>query len=401
MPEATTAQDTGDAAAAAGAASGGGSGGGANAAAAIVQAAEGILDGITAAAQIGTAQQAQPDIMAKRHSTRFQNMLTGIRRLDAEVVELHQRRTEAIAWLQGAPKKQWMTGAAAMAVAPAGQRSCPPLYEGAPGGVTRNPGGHAYGDPTCRCPTSPCAFRDPLGAADRQARVADINRRLVAIVSTRDAGNEDFYGSKNRGNYRTYRTQALRSYGFLLTLRGYEPLLRYSPLGAAAVSWAPSDSVLFAPATLRALFPDDPDAQRGIVPALDRSRILGDWLNTAAVFPALAALRPPTWIYGLTPEERARVEVGPPIGLLLELANAPGNVGGGTNRISDGVKQLLLGDPAQAEALIAQYLTRAPLLPPPAPHIIERALVWLEQHWVSAALVTTGAAIVSMFGRQR
>jgi hypothetical protein len=404
VPEATTtaaAEGSAQDGAAAAAGGGGGGGGAGNVVGQILQAVADIIPGITAAAATGTEQQADPPIMAKRHSTRFQRQLAALERLTREDAADRAARDAAIAALRRAPRKQWMTGAAARAAAPAGRRACPPLYDGAPDPPQNNPGGHAYGDPLCQCPTAACAYLDPLGAAALQAQIRDLGRRLTARQSTRDGGNVDLWQGAQRGNMAAHRAEALRSYGFLLTLRSYEPLLRYSPVGVAMVSWAPPDSLLFAPRTLALLFPGDADARRGIVPALDRSRVLSDCLNAAVIYPVLGGLRPPTWIYGLAPEERARIEVGPPLGLVLQIANAPGNIGGGVNRLSSGVRTLLLGDPAQAQALFNDYLARAPILPPPEPHWAERAVVYLERHWVSAALVTAAAAVATVLGGGR
>lgn len=287
------------------AAGGGGGGGGAETALGVVGAIAGatgmIINGIAMAVQ----QQSQPDIMAKRHATRFNRMLGDLERIDAEQEAAREKIRESGAWLRSsANRKQWMSGSAARTAAPAGSRYCEELYEDHPAGRRESPGGHVWGDTNCRCKTAACAYKDPAKAQWHKDRIVRLKRSL-------ESG--DLYR-----RYTNKREELQRSWGFLMGIMAFEPLLLHAPEGSTAANalmWARGATVnLLAPRTLQLIFPAQAnavaaeEASRGVVPYSTRDDLLRLWFNIyttyRAAWPQLGLLIPPGWMYGLTPEQQ-------------------------------------------------------------------------------------------------
>lgn len=80
-----------------------------------------------------------------------------------EINKLRRATRDYRKWLNNSNnRKRWMTGDLAMSTAPKNIKNCPPRYQGM--ASSRNPGGHAYADPLCKCKTHSCAYSNPAKA---------------------------------------------------------------------------------------------------------------------------------------------------------------------------------------------------------------------------------------------
>lgn len=304
-----------------GQAAGGGGAGGADAVGGILQAVAAIVNGVFEGVATAKAVEAQPQTVAQTQTRMFTRRLQAIDRLRDEIAQEEGKVRDARLWLKDSSrKKQWRTGSLAMSRAPRHATWCDVSQDER--GRYQSPGGHAYGVPSCRCPTADCAYKDPLGARAQRDKIKAALAKIERIRDTRDGGNIDWPRTWGHGNLRAYRTELQHSWSLLMGLRAFEPLLKMAPEGVAVLSKTPSANLLIGAESLEKVFPDDPDAQRGVVPFHVLNEHLGSWLNFATLFPVMDGFRPPIWLYGLSEAEQRQIGVGPTIGAIKRLLAA-------------------------------------------------------------------------------
>ena len=379
------------AAAAAGGGGGGGGGGGAGAAGAVgavMQGAAMLVQAIGGVALQAADREGRPDVMAKRHTTRFERVYSGLQRIKAERAEARRDLDAAVAWLRDPNNHvQWMSGPAAMTAAPKGQVLCDPLFPPAPTmpqkARSRSPGGHAAANPACKCPTAPCAFRDRakgdlpgwlLQAAEAERKIAGIEVGGHGRSQVLDVEVEaDVH---NLGTMREFTREARRSWTFLMSLEGLHPVLLAS--GMTAIWRTP---LLFSPEVIKDLFirfeppfPNDPEALQGKVPAVVGRGILEMTLALYGMGMLPESYPVPLWVFTGDPEG-----IGPTIGQvaavqaqMLQGSTAAG-AGGGAD-LRGRVRYMI----ETGEVL------RVPSVP--ADHPAVQAVVQVHQAGVQAAL---------------
>lgn len=395
---------------------GGGGGMDAGGMGAMMQAIAAIVNGVFEGVALAKNTEAKPEIVAQTQSRMFNRRLQAIERLNAEVADLEARAADARRWLSDSSrKKQWMTGPQAMRSAPKGAKECPGLWEGAP--TFRSPGGHAYGLPSCRCPSATCAFKDPAAAGSKKTIAS--GAKIERVKHTRDGGNTDWPKRVGHGNLDAYRTELRHSWGQLMGLKAFEPLLKMHPYGATVLTKIPPTNVLIGADSLTKIFPEDPDTAQGIVPFYVLNDHLGSWLNFAAMFPEISGFRPPIWMYGLTPEEQRQVGIGPTIGAVQKTLEARpsmsfagydtfGSAYGASSGVAGMIKSMLMTPQGRSQLAAAEaghaasnptatQLANSPaaLAPPPASTIPAPGAT---PAWVPWAVLGGSVAVFGLAG---
>ena len=210
-----------------------------------------------------------------------------------------------------------------------GTKLCPPLYprhpDFPPQPQVENPGGHAFGDPGCRCPTHKCAFKLGVqGLVDAKKLEAQFTeRKIYRIQESRGPYDRASYAIgllPEHGNIKTARNYALKAWSLLMSLDGMQALFA----SAGMPPWSPPN--LTSKKTLARLFPEDPDAKKGVVPyePAMRTLSLGASMYGLGKFPAGYTM--PMWVYGFTPEEaRALGPIGPTIAQVVAVQKQRGD----------------------------------------------------------------------------
>jgi len=314
---------------AAGPPAGGGGGGGANPAAAvgaIMSGAAALTGAITGAVMAGRETETRPDIMAHKQVKRLGKAISGLQRCQREYTQAKKVRDAAVAWLRHpAHKEQWMTGGPAMSIAPPGLRTCPPLIPNVPGEPARpshsSPGGHAIASPGCGCKTALCAYRPRVRPqvhlrSSEAALYTTKMRNIKEGGALRGAGEAELATpmAKNRGSIEFYRYHAKIAWSFLISLEGFREVLFAAGM---PVLWKSAD--MTAPATIKAIFPDEVGASEGIIPARIGQDVISGALAMYGQGMLPASYPPPLWAYGFSEGDRDRIGTGPNISQLATI----------------------------------------------------------------------------------
>ena len=267
----------------------------------------------------------RPDLISIVQTKVFIGAMTNWDRLEVELERARARYKSAVDWLQNPlNKKRWTSRKGRK-----GTKLCPPLYiphpDFPPKPQPENPGGHVWGDPSCRCPTHKCAFKDSVQGMStiKKAEAADRERAIYRIQHSREPFDRASYNialAPNTGNIKTARNYALKAWSLLMSLDGMQSLFA----AAGMPPWSPPN--LTSKKTLLRLFPDDADAKKGIVPyePAMRTLSLGASMYGLGKFPAGYTM--PMWVYGFTPEEaRALGPIGPSIAQVVAVQKQRGD----------------------------------------------------------------------------
>ena len=301
---------------------------------AVGSAISGTVNAIAGAAVSGTAQQAQPDIMAKTHVTRLQKALAGLKRCRTDLRKMAEKHNGAVAWLQHPNhKKRWTTQSHTPAP---GTLLCPTLWDNPPGLPAKiqpeSPGGHVFGEIFCRCPTDPCAYKGRVAGLVLGKKLEATTTR-AKMEGIKHGGHGRLPGDVNvplaakTGSIDYFRMEALRSWSFLLSLEVFRDLIFLT--SGYPVPWRSASFV--DPVTLKYLFSPlysgdevanaswgDPaaaaSAEEGRVPAHIGSEILAQAINFYAQGLLHTGYTPPIWVYNFNRQERENYVVGPTIG---------------------------------------------------------------------------------------
>lgn len=273
-----------------------------------------------------------PFEIGKKFTREFERGITNLRALESEYLRATEQHENAVAWLtHPANKLQWMRGGPAMRAAPAGSRLCPPIYQHAVRTAARGeepaPGGHAFGDTLCKCPTHKCAFKPQVrGMVDDKKRIAkESERHMDKILNTRGLGLGRYLGTMTattQGNLLQGRGTLQGHWSVLMSLDSLSPL--YVMGGAQAPPRPPN---LTTQDTLDLLYPDDIDANEGRVPIDIRGNTLNTALGLYGMGGVPAAFTLPLWAYGFTQSEVRQFGLGPNIAQVAAV-QASGSTGG-------------------------------------------------------------------------
>jgi hypothetical protein len=267
----------------------------------------------------------RPDLISIAQTKVFIGAMTTWDRLEVELERARGRHKAAVDWLQNpVNKKAWTRRKGRK-----GTKLCPPLYprhpDFPPQPQVENPGGHAFGDPGCRCPTHKCAFKLGVqGLVDAKKLEAQFTeRKIYRIQESRGPYDRASYAIgllPEHGNIKTARNYALKAWSLLMSLDGMQALFA----SAGMPPWSPPN--LTSKKTLVRLFPEDPDAKKGVVPyePAMRTLSLGTSMYGLGKFPAGYTM--PMWVYGFTPEEaRALGPIGPTIAQVVAVQKQRGD----------------------------------------------------------------------------
>ncbi len=282
-------------------------------------AAVGMALGATAGV-VGAALELglDPREISRANTKKFTMGLANLEALEAEYQRAKDLHDSAVAWLTNpANKKRWMSGRTALRSAPPASRVCPPLYPRpvymAATGEEEAPGGHASGDPSCRCPTHKCAFKPAVrGRVDAKKMEARTTQgRMWRIQNSRAGSGYTADGGlpPQTGNIRDARARTAQAWSLLMSVDSMGSV--YALQGLIAPYRPPG---LTDPRVMAKIFPDDPDVAAGRVPFATRDTAVSIALSLYGAGQIPASFTLPLWAYGFTPEESRRYGVGPLIG---------------------------------------------------------------------------------------
>ena len=304
---------------------GGQPGGGAQATAAVgmaVAAAAGVVGGV-----VGLATD--PREISRVNTKKFTMGLANLEMLEEELKRAKELHDNAVWWLNNpANKKRWMTGGQAMRAAPQGSRICPPLYPRpaymAATGEEEAPGGHAFGDPGCKCPTHKCAYKPAVRSlVDAKKIVAkETEGRMWRIANSRagEGYTSDLGLGPLKGNIRDARARTVQAWSLLMSLDSMAGVYALQEIIAPYRHPGLTD-----PRIMGKLFPQDVDVAEGRIPIFMRDTALATALSLYGGGKISAQFTLPLWTYGFTPAEARSYGVGPLIGQVATVQASQGS----------------------------------------------------------------------------